>query len=396
MSLFANILVVSRSSECIRRARLVLQAAGYIVSRSDNATAGYEMVRTAAPHLVLVDAHLPDGEGFRFVRTLKADPTLPFIPVIMLCSQGEDEDMAAALDAGADECVDCSEGNAALLTRVQAMLRLKDSTDALAELNATLEQKVQERTRELERAHAALRQTEKLSSLGRMAATIAHEINNPLTGILGLIELIREDCPVACPSNPHMRADLEKMEKQLRAIGNLVQQLRDFSRPPRRERRAIVLNAVVEDVLGLVEKELRRRNIQVQRAYDPALPPVCASAEQMAEILLNLIFNARDAMPNGGTLTIRTFAEDGWVHVEVADTGTGIPPDALEHIFEPFFTTKGEQGTGLGLAICHSIARDHGGDIAVESPGGAGACFTIRLPVLAEGPTLPCEEADVH
>lgn len=392
MSLFANILVIGQSPECIRRVRRVLQAAGYIV----HSVAGHETVRTAAPDLVLVDVHLPDGEGFQFVRTLKADATLPFIPVIMIALQGTSEALAAALDAGADEFVDLSEGNAALLTRVRAMLRLKDTTDALAELNATLEQKVQERTRELERAYAALRQTEKLSSLGRMAATIAHEINNPLTGIMGLIELIRDDCPVACPTNPHMREDLEKIEKQLRAIGNLVQQLRDFSRPPRRERRAIVLNAVVEDVLGLVEKELHRRNIHVQRAYDPALPPVCASAEQMAEILLNLILNAQDAMPNGGTLTLRTFAEDGWVHTQVADTGTGIPPDVLERIFEPFFTTKGEQGTGLGLAICHSIARDHGGDITVESSPGAGVCFTIRLPALADGQIVPCEEADVH
>jgi len=394
--MFSDVLVISGADEFVRRVRSLLLAAGYTVRSSGSAAAALAAARSTPPDLVLQDAHLADGDGYAIVRTLKADAGRPFLPIIMVSSQDDPVDIAAALDAGADEFMLQSASHVELLTRVRAMLRLKRATDALTELNATLEEKVAERSRELEQALASLHHAQKLASLGRMGAAIAHEINNPVTGILGLLELIREDCPAHCSVNPNLQPDVSKVEQQIHIIARLVQNLRDFAKPPRRERRPVVLNAVVEDVLALAGKQLQHRHVRVERALDPDLPPVLASAEQMGQVLLNLILNAQDAMPEGGTLTVRTARAPAGVQIQVADTGTGIPPETRDHVFEPFFTTKGEHGTGLGLSICHSIVRDHGGEIVVESRAGQGTTFTIDLPLAAAGQQPPDGAQDVY
>ncbi len=376
LSLFAEILIAGGEPDFVRRVAQVLQAAGYVTTYAE-ARALLEAVRTRPPDLILLALN---GDIRQTVREVKrAASTL--IPIIAVAPAEDLSAATAALDAGADEFILRTAGNAELLIRVRAMLRLKRTYDASAELNATLEQKVRERTRELEQAHASLRHAEKLSSLGRLSATIAHEINNPLTGILGLLGLIREDCPPDCPVNPHLHQDLEKIDRQMASIAQLAQRLRDYAKPPRQERRPVVLNQVVQEVLHLVGRELGKKHIKVVQELDPELPPVYASPGQMGEILLNLVLNAQDAMPEGGQLRIRTWTQDGQVHLQVADTGVGIPPEVLEHIFEPFFTTKGERGTGLGLAICYSVVRDHGGEIRVESQPSQGSTFTVLLPV---------------
>ena len=374
---FAQIVIAGDDPDFGRQVAQMLQAAGYLTYLT-----GPEMlpdlVRDRLPDLILLaPLHGDFRQTVRRVR--QAAPT--FIPIVAVAAAEDLTAAATALDAGADELLFRSAGRAELLLRVRAMLRLKRTYDALAELNATLEQKVQERTRELEKAQASLRRAERLSALGRLSAAVAHEINNPLTGILGLLELIREDCPADCTINPHLHQDLEKVNRQMEAIAQLARQLRDFSKPPRQERRPVVLNQVVQEVLHLVGRELQKRHIEVIRELDPELPPVEASPEQMSEVLLNLVINAQDAMPEGGQLRIRTWAQDGRVHLQVSDTGSGIPPEVQEHVFEPFFTTKGEQGTGLGLSICYSIVQDHGGEIQLESQVGRGSTFTVLLPV---------------
>lgn len=386
--LFAEVLIAGAEPEFGRRMAQVLQAAGYVTTYASGGEALLEAVRIRPPDLILLSL---DGDVRQTVREIKKVAST-LIPIIVVAPADDLSAAAAALDAGADEFLLRTARHAELLIRVRAMLRLKRTYDALAELNTTLEQKVQERTRALEQAHASLRHAEKLGALGRLSAGVAHEINNPLTGILGLLELIREDCPPNCVINPHLHQDLEKIDRQIASIAQLVQRLRDYAKPPRQERRPVVLNQVVQEVLHLAGRELGKRYIEVIQELDPDLPPVYASPGQMGEVLLNLVLNAQDAMPEGGKLYIRTRAQGGWVHLEVADTGSGIPPEVLEHIFEPFFTTKGERGTGLGLAICESIIRDHGGEIRVESRSGQGSTFSVILPVaeLSQG------ESGVH
>ncbi len=374
---FAELLIVGDDPGTNRQMMEVLCAAGYaayMVGRE----ALSETLRTRPPDLLLLACN---GDDVRqTVRQVK-QAAGPFMPVIVVAPAGDLAERAV-LDAGADEFIPRSASNAELLIRIRAMLRLKRAYDALAELNDTLEEKVRERTRELEQAYATLRHAEKLSALGRLSATVAHEINNPLNGIIGLSDLIKEECPPDCPVNPHLHKDLNQIDRQLQAIAKLVRQLRDFGKPPSQERYPVVLNQVVQDVLHLVGKELRKRKIEVVQELDPDLPPVYAAPEQIGEVLMNLVLNAQDAMPEGGHLILRTGVRDEQVCLEVSDNGGGIPSEDFERIFEPFFTTKGRQGTGLGLAICYSIVREHGGEIRVESKVEQGSTFTVLLPVL--------------
>jgi two-component system NtrC family sensor kinase len=260
------------------------------------------------------------------------------------------------------------------------MLRLKAITDELSVLNASLEEKVAERTQELEEAHATLRHTEKLSSLGRLAASVAHEINNPLTSLLSYVYLMKYELE----EGSSLVKDLSVMERQINAIARLVRRLQDFSKPPRRERHPVQLSEVLEDVLTLLGKELEHQRVEVDYHQDEPLHPVLASPDQMGEVFMNLVLNARDAMPQGGELSLALENQEGVVVFRITDTGVGISPEVLDRLFEPFFTTKGDKGTGLGLAICYRIVEEHGGEMQVESAPGQGATFTIRLPALEE------------
>ncbi len=372
--LFADILLADPDTDFVMTARLALQNAGYTVRRAVSGQAVLDAVAAQPPDLLLLAVALPDMDAYDVIRQLKADHARRFLPIIVLA--GAQADVAEALNAGADEFLPKPMSNAELLVRVRAMLRLKRTADALSDLNATLECKVIERTRALEEAHARLRHGEKLSALGRLAASVAHDINNPLSAILSYLYLLKFELP----QETGLLDDLSTIERQVEVIAQLVRRLQNFSRPPQTEHRRISVTQVLDDVMKLLSKDLQKRNIQVEYAPAEGLPPIFAAPDQIGEVLMNLMVNARDAMPQGGTLKVILFAQDGSVYIQVADTGMGIPPEIKERIFEPFFTTKGEHGTGLGLAICYGIVNEHGGDIVVESVLGKGTTFTVRLP----------------
>lgn len=372
--LFSDILIADDAADFVRSIRPVLQSAGYTVRSASDGEALLGAVQMACPDVLLLSATLPKMGGCEVARQLKGDEAQSFIPIIMMASE-EQLDITAALNAGADEFISKPVDNAELLIRIRAMLRLKHITKDLAELNATLEQKVEERTRELEKAHAKLRHNEKLSALGRLSASVAHEINNPLGAILTHLYLLKKDFS----GDSSLKEPLNVIERQVDTIAELVDQLRTFSKPPRKNHRLVDLNNVVESVLTLTGKNLQKKHIQV--SVDLGKDPlVLASADQMEEVFMNLLLNAQDAMPEGGTLKIRTTTDDGHVLACVTDTGKGIEPQIQDHIFEPFFTTKGENGTGLGLAISHSIIEEHNGEISVDSEVGQGTTFTLQLP----------------
>jgi signal transduction histidine kinase len=379
--LFSDILVVDEATDFVRSIRSVLQSAGYIVRSVSNGAAALEAARSDPPDLVLLSASLPDMTGYEVARQLKSDQSSSFIPVIMT-APAEGADVAASLNAGADEFIGKPVDNAELLIRIRAMLRMKDITDDLTELNATLDQKVEERTRQLEEAHAKLRHNEKLSALGRLSASVAHEVNNPLGAIMAHIYLLKQDLPDKTSS---LWESLDVIEHEVDVIADLVDQLRSFSKPPRKERRPVNLNEVVENVMTLAGKELQKQHIDVTLDLQGPLSLVEASEDQLEEVFMNLVLNARDAMPEGGELMICTQEDDSCVQAQVIDTGQGIDPEIEDRIFEPFFTTKGEKGTGLGLAISHSIVDEHNGEIEVESEVGRGTTFNLRLPKIGDG-----------
>ena len=376
--LFADILIVDDVPKSSRRLRTVLQSAGYTVRRltSDQDVPG--MMRRRPPDLLLLAKGLSQGDGCTLARTLKREKALPFVPLLMLIPEDKRDLKAKAMNAGADEFIVQPVDNAELLIRVRALLRLKRTHEALAELNATLEAKVEERTAKLAQAHAKLRHSEKLTALGRFAASITHDINNPLTGILTYLYMMKR----TPPSEEKLLQDLDLIEKQVLVIAELVKNLQNFARPPRTEREPVHIPDVVESVMTLINKELAQRDIAVECTCDPNTPPVLASPGQMQEVLMNLILNARDAMTSGGNLEVHVGPWDGVVRLIVRDTGEGIEPEIRNRIFEPFFTTKGEEGTGLGLSICYSIVKEHGGEINVDSEPERGTEFEVCLPAL--------------
>jgi two-component system, NtrC family, sensor kinase len=252
----------------------------------------------------------------------------------------------------------------------------------VVDLSRDITQEINARTRMLH--------DDKMTSLGKLSASVVHEINNPLTGILNFVRLMERILDQGGPSADdlsNMRHYLSVVHSETSRVSRTIANLLTFSRKTKPEFKPVDLNAVVADTLSLTEYQMRLQGISVERRLAPDLLPVLADQEQMKQSLLNLFLNAQDAMPQGGTLTLETRNSPRHVVVvKVSDTGKGIPKEHLSQIFEPFFTTKKTcAGAGLGLSVVYGIVRDHKGTIKVDSVPGQGASFTIRLPACQPG-----------
>ncbi len=223
-----------------------------------------------------------------------------------------------------------------------------------------------------------VQQTEKMVAVGLLAAGVAHEVNTPLTGISSYTQLLRSQMD---PKDARVEW-LDKIETQTLRGAKIVSNLLNFARAGGSDDASLDISKVVADVLSLVEHQLDRARVKVVKELSPDLPTVVGSENKVQQVLFNLILNARDSMPSGGWLTLKTSVEGRDVVVEVSDTGLGIPEADLPRIFDPFFTTKDVgQGTGLGLAVSYGIVQEHGGSIRVTSSKGQGSRFEVRLPI---------------
>ena len=263
--------------------------------------------------------------------------------------------------------------------------QLRDAREESNALAHTLEDRVQRKTVELQQAHQQMIQAEKLSSLGKLAAVVAHEINNPLSGILTYAKLLRkwiERGDSLETRAPEMRESLQLIENESRRCGEIVRSLLTFARVQPLNVSDFDVNAVVNQTVKLVEHKLELGNINARLELEPDLPLIRGDAGQIEQLLLALVMNAIEAMPHEGNLHIATAKTgDGSVMIKVEDDGIGIPPDLLPHLFEPFTTTKEEsKGVGLGLAIARTIVDRHAGHIQVTSEEGRGTTFTIVIP----------------
>ena len=228
------------------------------------------------------------------------------------------------------------------------------------------------------RLEEQLVQNEKLTSLGLLAAGVAHEVNTPLAVISNYIQMLAKQIPADDPR----QKTIERIVKQTFRASEIVNNLLNFSRTPNLELSELDLNAVLEETLALVQHPLTASHVTVVKTYQNELPRVLGSTNRLQQVFLNLLINARDAMPSGGMLEVRTSAHNGSVEVEVSDNGAGIPPEHLNRIFDPFFTTKGSgHGTGLGLSVSYGIIKEHAGRVDVRSTLGKGTSFRLEFPV---------------
>ncbi len=227
------------------------------------------------------------------------------------------------------------------------------------------------------RLEQQLQQSEKLSSIGLLAAGVAHEVNTPLTGISSYTQMLMRQLPQRDPRSQL----LEKIQAQATRASEIVNNLLNFSRVESTEFIHLDIHQVLNDTLQLLEPQLRSTRVRLMKDYARDLPPVRGNPIKLQQVFMNLILNARDAMPDGGVLSIGTSTSDGKVLAEVSDTGVGIAQEHITRIYDPFFTTKGVgRGTGLGLAVSYGILQEHGGGIFVESKLGSGSRFTVKLP----------------
>lgn len=255
---------------------------------------------------------------------------------------------------------------------------LREMKADLEQWGLTLEEKVRQRSEELAAMQARVAQSERLASLGLLAAGVAHEINNPLGAILSLTALTLEDTP---PDDPNRENLLEVVHQSERCRG-IVKGLLDFSRQSKGNMQPLDLNSLLNDTLSLIGKQAQFFNIRIVKDQDPNLPEVIGDRSQFQQVFMNLLINAVQAMDEKGAITIVTRGTPAeHAEVRISDTGRGIPPDQIDLIFDPFFSTKESgHGTGLGLSIAYGIVTTHRGTISVESELDKGTTFTIRLP----------------
>jgi two-component system NtrC family sensor kinase len=273
--------------------------------------------------------------------------------------------------------------------------RLQVAQGEITAWTRTLEERVEEKTRELKQAHQHMLHVEKMATIGKMAAVVAHEINNPLSGILTYSRLIKrwiEKVVEPSPKREEMKGSLDLIASESKRCGELVHNLLSFSRVSPMNLEWCDLNQVIDRCTRLVQHKLDLGGIQLNLdlAADP--PPIHCDPAQIEQVVLAMVINAIDAMPHEGNLWISSrLTSAGATELIIRDDGSGISDEHLAHIFEPFYTTKESGGSGLGLAISESIVERHGGTIEVNSVVGQGTTFKILLPIDSQRPAIPAQ-----
>lgn len=353
---------------------------------------GLEKLVTEEYAVVLSDHKMPGMSGTEFLEAAKE--TAPDTHRIMLTGYGDLKTVTAAVNLGGINAflskpweseelkhavLNGIERHQLVLQNRQLLDQLETRNAELKSLNLTLEQRVEERTRQLDKAYGELVHSEKLSAIGRMAAGIVHEVLNPLTVVVGRIHLLSSDRDLGENHRRHLTIAREQIDRAVQILDNL----RDFSKPRKPSRSQVALNPLLTKTLELARPELKTRDIEAITNFG-SLPLIGADPDQLGQVFLNLVNNAAEAMGEHGKLIVETRVsverEGQVVEALFKDTGPGIAKEGLDRIFDPFFTTK-DDGTGLGLSICRGIIEGHDGKLQAASVVGEGTTFTVRLPV---------------
>lgn len=371
-----------------------LNRIGYSQLQSLNdSTLTFDAIESFSPDLILLDLTMPGLSGFEILNALRADRRNEQIPVLVLTGDPSSKNKRRALAAGATDLLVKPFDPSEVSMRIRNLLHAHFLRLEIQEQNRLLEERVRERTAELERALTDLQtaqrqavQQERLSAFGEMAGGVVHDFSNALMSVIGYSEMLL--------TNASARTDEATALEYLGIINtagrdgaHVVSRLRDFYRP--RDAADLFepldLSEIVLQSVALARPRGAKREsdkaVSFQTDFDSDVTAAGIGAE-LREVLTNLIFNALDAIPGAGLITLRTFRQDGAAILEVIDTGVGMTPDVKERCLEPFFTTKGDHGTGLGLAMVFGIIKRHQGTLEIESASGRGTTFRISLPSL--------------
>lgn len=405
-NLNADILVVDDTLANLKVLTTLLDEAGYHVRPVNNGSLALQAVHASPPDIILLDIRMPEMDGYEVCRELKEDDKTQDIPIIFVSAQHDIQDKLKAFEAGGVDYITKPFQLEEVRIRVETQLNLlnfrrrdQEHIKLLAKENAVrkeverelrkyqekLEDLVVERTADLEKAleqernmRAQLIHADRLASMGRLSASVAHEIKNPMQSILGCLGLAEEAVDEGRNADKYFFVARDAVHR----VTNILGRMRDLNRPSEDTRRTADINQVIEQVVSLIEKHFKDSQVEIAWDKKEDLPDIWMMPDQINQVFLNLLLNARDAMPNGGSVFIQTRetkAPDG-VQIDFIDEGIGIKQADLERIFEPFFTTK-EEGTGLGLAISFGIIEHHNGRISVESQAKMGSKFSVWLPI---------------
>ena len=346
------------------------------------------------PDLVITDLDMPELDGLELVEKVRAHlPKDACLPLLVLTGSDDARAKRDALVAGATDILFKPFDSSEMLMRVRHLLETRFQHLEIQGQNHALEQKVTERTSELHQALAELKdsqrqvvQQERFRAFGEMAGGVVHDFNNSLMSIIGYSSLLLQDATLLDDRDLLLHY-LKTMNTAGRDASHVISRLRDFYRP--REESdifaAMDVNDLLEEVVPLTRPKWHDQALETGRSIRLELelqkvPLVLGNAAELREVITNLVFNAVDAMPAGGVITLRSEAVGDTVKIEVADTGTGMSEEVRERCLEPFFSTKGEQGTGLGLAMSFGIIRRHEGTLDIDSTPGCGTTFRLVLP----------------
>jgi signal transduction histidine kinase len=361
-----------------------LRGDGYLLETAADGEEAIEKIRATEYAVILTDMRMPRKDGLAVIAAAREH--LPDAEIIVLTGHGSLENALQAFKAGNifEYLLKPLDDIGVLNTVVARAIERRN----LRKHNRELFEQLQRAYEELRQKSEMLIQQEKMSAIGMLAAGVAHELNNPLTAVVGFAQMIAEKLRANRPANwdesEYTRAQqaLENLVQGAYRARDIVSSLLRFARATKPDARSpIDINQTLRDAFVFTEHLLLRHGITLEKRLAPELPPVWGNSARLQHVFTNLLINAQQATPSGGTVRVLTERADEpkgvWVHVE--DTGAGIPPDALKQIFEPFYTRKA-QGTGLGLSIAKQIIEEHGGEIRVESELGKGARFSVFLP----------------
>ena len=376
---------------------LLARLTDYRVHGTTDAREVLALVRDLRPDLILLDLAMPHIDGFALMESLRAaqEPGT-FLPVLVLTADATTATRRRALASGANDFLTKPLEYQEIMLRCKNLLETRALHLALRDQNAVLEDTVRRRTADLERTLEELRaaqgqqvQQERLRALGQLSGGIAHDLNNHLTVMVGYTELLLLNDARMLANRPMASHYLKTVRAAAQDSSAVVTRLREFSRPREQDDVFLPLNLprLVEEAARHTQPKWRAqaradgRQIDVRLELAP-LPDVAGNAAELREVIANLIFNAADALPQGGTITLRTrSAGRGAVAFEVADTGVGMIADVQRRCLEPFFTTKNEPGAGLGLSVAYGIVQRHDGNLDIVSEPGGGTTVAVRLPV---------------